>query len=66
EYLAKEGRILLEKGLQRLGPLYVEVFHLRTMQELSAKEAAGLLEVPLGTLRSEKRIANIKAARPPS
>jgi len=40
EYLSKEGRVLLQKGLKRLGPLYVEVLHLRGVQELSAKETA--------------------------
>jgi hypothetical protein len=51
EYLSKEGRVLLEKGLKKLGPLYVEVVHLRSLQELSIKETAGILDLPVGTVK---------------
>jgi RNA polymerase sigma-70 factor, ECF subfamily len=60
EYLSKEGRALLQKGLKKLGPLYAEVLHLRGVQELSAKEAAGLLEVPVGTVKARLHRARTK------
>jgi len=63
EYLWKEGQLLLEKGFQKLWPLYVEVLHLRGMQELSAKEAAGLLEVPVGTVKARLHRACVKLTR---
>ena len=34
EYLSKEGRVLLAKGLKKLRPLYVEVLNLRNVQDL--------------------------------
>lgn len=63
EYLSKESRDLLEKGLKRLAPLYSEVLHLRSLQELSAKEAAGLLEVPVGTVKARLHRARVKLSR---
>jgi RNA polymerase sigma-70 factor (ECF subfamily) len=63
EYLSKEGRDLLEKGLKKLGPLYMEVLRLRSMQELSAKEAAGILEVPVGTVKARLHRARVKLTR---
>jgi RNA polymerase sigma-70 factor (ECF subfamily) len=52
EYLSKEARVLLQKGLKRLRPLYVEVLHLRGLQELSAKETARMLDLPVGTVKA--------------
>lgn len=52
EYLFEEGLGLLRKGLEKLSPLYVDVLNLRSKQELSAKEAARLLKVPLGTVKA--------------
>ena len=63
EYLSKEGRALLAKGLKKLGPLYVEVLHLRNVQELSAKETARLLELPVGTVKARLHRARTKLAR---
>jgi RNA polymerase sigma-70 factor (ECF subfamily) len=63
EYLAKEGRVLLEKGLRKLRPLYVEVLHLRNVQELSAKETARILELPVGTVKARLHRARTKLAR---
>jgi RNA polymerase sigma-70 factor (ECF subfamily) len=63
EYLSKEGRVLLEKGLKRLRPLYVEVLHLRNVQELSAKETARILELPVGTVKARLHRARTKLAR---
>ena len=63
EYLSKEGRVLFEKGLRELRPLYVEVLHLRNVQELSAKETARILELPLGTVKARLHRARTKLAR---
>jgi RNA polymerase sigma-70 factor (ECF subfamily) len=63
EYLSKESRVLLEKGLKRLGPLYIEILRLRSMQELSAKEAAGILAVPVGTVKARLHRARVKLTR---
>jgi RNA polymerase sigma-70 factor (ECF subfamily) len=60
ELLSKEGRVLLEKGLKRLGPLYVEVLHLNSVEELSNKEVAGLLDVPVGTVKARLHRARTK------
>jgi RNA polymerase sigma-70 factor (ECF subfamily) len=63
EYLSNEGRVLLERGLKKLRPLYVEVLNLRSVQELSAKEAARILELPVGTVKARLHRARIKLAR---
>jgi len=63
EYLSQEGRILLEKGLKKLRPLYVEVLHLRGVQELSAKETARILELPVGTVKARLHRARTKLTR---
>lgn len=63
EYLSKEGRVLLQKALKKMSPLYVEVLHLLSMQELSAKEAAGLLEVPVGTIKARLHRARTKLTK---
>jgi RNA polymerase sigma-70 factor, ECF subfamily len=63
EYLSKEGRVLLEKGLKKLRPLYVEVLHLRGVQELSAKETARILELPVGTVKARLHRGRTKLAR---
>jgi RNA polymerase sigma-70 factor (ECF subfamily) len=63
EYLSNEGRVLLEKGLKKLKPLYVEVLHLHSMQELSAKETAKLLELPVGTVKARLHRARAKLTR---
>jgi RNA polymerase sigma-70 factor, ECF subfamily len=63
DYLSKEGRVLLEKGLRKLRPLYVEVLHLRDVQELSTKETARILELPVGTVKARLHRARTKLAR---
>ena len=63
EYLSKEARDLLEKGLKRLAPLYSQVLQLNSLQELSAKEAAELLEVPVGTVKARLHRARVKLSR---
>lgn len=60
EYLSKEGRLLLQKGLSKLGPLYLEILHLRSVQELSAKETARILELPVGTVKARLHRARTK------
>lgn len=52
EYLSKEGRALLEKGVRKLKPPYVEVLHLRGVQGLSAKETARMLGLPVATVKA--------------
>ena len=63
EYLSKEGRVLLAKGLKQLGPLYIEVLNLRNMQELSAKETARMLALPVGTVKARLHRARTKLRR---
>lgn len=63
EYLSKEGRILLKRALKRLGPRYVEILHLRNVQQLSAKETARILEVPVGTVKARLHRARTKLTR---
>ncbi len=63
EYLSKEGRFLFEEGLKKLGPLDVEVLHLRNVQELSPKETARMLELPLGTVKARLHRARTKLER---
>jgi RNA polymerase sigma-70 factor, ECF subfamily len=38
EYLSKEGRVLLERGIKKLRPLYVEVLHLRECKSCRPKK----------------------------
>jgi len=52
ECSAEEVRWLLDKALDRLGPLYVEILHMRDVQELSATEAARILGLPVGTVKA--------------
>jgi RNA polymerase sigma-70 factor (ECF subfamily) len=63
EYLSKEGEVLLEKGLRKLRPLYVEVLHLRNVQELSTNEIAIILELPVGTVKARLHRARTKLSR---
>lgn len=63
QYLSKEGRVLLSKGLKKLRPLDVEILHLRGVQELSAKETARILELPVGRIKSRLHRARTKLAR---
>jgi RNA polymerase sigma-70 factor (ECF subfamily) len=63
EYLSKEDRVLLQRALKKLSPLYVEVLHLHSMRELSAKEAADLLEVPVGTVKARLHRARTKLTK---
>jgi RNA polymerase sigma-70 factor, ECF subfamily len=63
EFLAKERRVLLQKGLRKLRPLYVEVLDLRGLQELSAKETARMLELPVGTVKARLHRARTTLAR---
>jgi RNA polymerase sigma-70 factor, ECF subfamily len=63
EYLSKESRGLLEKGLRKLRPIDIEVLHLRGVQELSAKETARILELPVSRVKSRLHRARTKLAR---
>jgi RNA polymerase sigma-70 factor (ECF subfamily) len=63
EYLSKEGRVLLEKGLEKLRPLYVEILHFHNVQQLSTKETARILDVPVGTVKARLHRARTKLTR---
>jgi RNA polymerase sigma-70 factor (ECF subfamily) len=63
EYLSREAGVMLEEGLKKLRPLYVEVLHLRGAQELSVKEIASMLELPMGTVKARLHRARTKLAR---
>jgi RNA polymerase sigma-70 factor, ECF subfamily len=63
EYLSKERRVLLARGLKKLRPLYVEILHLRNAQELSAKETGKILDVPVGTVKARLHRARTNLAR---
>jgi RNA polymerase sigma-70 factor (ECF subfamily) len=63
EYFAMEDRILLQEGLMKLGPLDAEILHLRSVQELSAKETARIVNLPMGRIKSRLHRARIKLAR---
>jgi len=59
----KEARVLLGKALDRLGPLYGEVLHMFHVQELSAKQAARILGVPVGTVKARLHRARSRLSR---
>ncbi len=55
-----ERRELLRRAVERLDPLYRTVLMLRDWEELSYREIAEVLGIPLGTVRS--RLHNARAA----
>jgi len=59
----KEVRVLLAKAIDRLGPLYAEVLHMFHVQELSAKETARILGVPVGTVKARLHRARSRLSR---
>lgn len=63
EYLSNEARVLLAKGLEKLKPRYVEVLHLRNVQQLSARETARILDLPVGTVKARLHRARTTLAR---
>jgi len=63
EFSATEARALLEKALKNLGPIYVEVIRMRDVQELSAREAAQMLGLPVGTVKARLHRARTKLVR---
>lgn len=63
EYLSKERRVLLQKGLKKLRPLDFEILHLRGVQQLSAKETARILKLPVNTIKSRLHRARTKLGR---
>lgn len=63
EYISKENRVLLEKGLKKLTPRYSEVLHMRNVQDLSPIETAKLLDLPLGTVKARLHRARAKLAQ---
>ena len=63
EYLSKEARILLANGFKKLRAPHVEVLHLHNVQELSAKETARILDLPVGTVKARLHRARTNLAR---
>ena len=59
----QEARVLLATALDRLDPLYGEVIHMFHVQELSAKEVARILGVPLGTVKARLHRARSRLNR---
>ena len=60
---AQEFRLLFNKALHRLGPIYADVLHLFHVQELSAKEVARILGVPVGTVKARLHRARSRLSR---
>jgi len=58
-----EARVVFGNAIDRLGPLYSEVFHMFHVQELSAKEAARILGVPVGTVKARLHRARARLSR---
>jgi RNA polymerase sigma-70 factor (ECF subfamily) len=52
EFSAKEVLRVVDNELHRLEPRYVEVLELSVVQELTRKEAARILDVPVTTVKS--------------
>lgn len=63
ECSVKEARLLLAKAIHRLGPLYAEVVYLLHVKDLSAKEAARILGVPVGTVKARLHRARSRLTR---
>ena len=63
ECSVKEARVFLAKALDKLGPLYSEVLHMFHVQELSAKETARILGVPVGTVKARLHRARSRLCR---
>jgi RNA polymerase sigma-70 factor, ECF subfamily len=59
----KEAQALVFMALDRLRPVYKEVLHLYHLQELPAKEAAQILGVPVGTVKTRLHRARTKLTR---
>ena len=60
---AKEIRVLLGKAIGRLGPRYAEILHMHHVQELSARDAARILGLPVGTVKARIHRARTKLTR---
>jgi RNA polymerase sigma-70 factor (ECF subfamily) len=59
----KETRVLLAKAIDRLEPPDGEVLHMFHVQELPAKEAARILGVTVGTVKSRLHRARSRLSR---
>lgn len=55
--MRREVEEQLQQALQKLKPVYREVFLLRQMEELSVKETARILEIPENTVKTNFRRA---------
>ena len=63
ECSANEVRVLLGKALDRLGPIHAEILRMHHVQNLSAKEAARILGVPVGTVKARLHRARSRLTR---
>lgn len=63
ECAVREARVLLAKAIDRLGPLYSQVLQMLHVEELSAKEAARILGVPVGTVKARLHRARSRVTR---
>lgn len=63
ELSAKEARTLLDDAVQQLGPTYIEVVRMRDVQELSARETAQILGLPVGTVKARLHRGRTKLIR---
>ena len=63
EYSRKELHNFLDRALRRLHPIDKDILHLRHMQELSAREAARVLGVPVGTVKARLHRARSRLNR---
>jgi RNA polymerase sigma-70 factor (ECF subfamily) len=67
----KEMRIMIDRDMERLSPKYREVLILYYLEELSYKEIADILRVPLGTVsarvkRAKTELKNIYGKQSPT
>jgi len=60
---AKSRRHLVYRALQRLSAVNREIIMLKDMQGLALEEIAGMLDVPLGTVKSRSNRARLELAR---
>ena len=63
EFSRKEVNVLLAEALDRLGPIHGEILKMFHVQELSAKEAALILGVPVTTVKARLHRARSSLTR---
>lgn len=63
EYVRKERLRIVETALQRLSDINREIILLKDMQGLPLDDIAGLLDLPIGTVKSRSSRARIELAK---